>query len=102
MAADWSPAGPAELGAEPIEQQYVQKRRYQGGLGIVEPRGELVSCSGSVTISEHPGIDVVVHGVAAPLEPGATCAGSVARICASWRRRNGLAVCGGGVKMSGT
>jgi hypothetical protein len=43
------PAGPAELGAEPIEQQYIQKRRYQGGQGIVEPRGELVSCSGSVT-----------------------------------------------------
>jgi hypothetical protein len=86
------------------EQLYIQKRRYQGGLGIVEPRGELVSCSLRISDQrgEHLGIDVVVHGVAAPLEPGATCTGSVARICASWRRRNGLAVCGGEVKKSGT
>lgn len=80
LAADRPRAGPAELGAEPIEDaaQAVPcqragalldvtveqraavhpKRRYQGGgLGIVEPRGELVSCSLRISDqrSEHRG-----------------------------------------------
>ena len=45
---------------------------------------------------------LVVHGFAAPLELAGNWAGSVARISASWFRRPGLEVRGGGVRKSGT